>query len=42
VLRSVLSLLTVEGPRHHTAEDERRLLATYLAPALMPQPSRAR
>jgi AcrR family transcriptional regulator len=35
VLRNVLSLLTVEGPRHHTAEDERRLLATYLAPALV-------
>jgi len=28
-------LLTVEGPRHHSADDERRLLATYLAPALV-------
>ncbi|MGZ4709768.1 MAG: hypothetical protein ACXWBN_13605, partial [Acidimicrobiales bacterium] len=37
VLRSVLSLLTVEGPRHHTADDERRLLATFLAPALVPE-----
>ena len=36
VLRCVLSLLTVEGPRHHTAQDERRLLATFLAPALVP------
>jgi len=35
VLRSILSLLTVEGPRHHSADDERRLLATYLAPALV-------
>jgi AcrR family transcriptional regulator len=37
VLRSVLSLLTVEGPRHHSADDERRLLATFLAPALVPE-----
>jgi len=36
VLRCVLSLLTVEGPRHHSAQDERRLLATFLAPALVP------
>ena len=37
VLRSVLSLLTVEGPRHHSITDERRLLATYLIPSLVPQ-----
>jgi AcrR family transcriptional regulator len=36
VLRSVLSLLTVEGPKHHSPDDERRLLATFLAPALLP------
>jgi AcrR family transcriptional regulator len=36
LLRCVLSLLTVEGPHHHTADDERRLLATFLAPALLP------
>jgi AcrR family transcriptional regulator len=41
VLRSVLSLLTVEGPRHHSADDERRLLATFLAPALLPTASAA-
>ena len=38
-LRCVLSLLTVDGPRHHTADDERRLLATFLAPALFPSHS---
>jgi AcrR family transcriptional regulator len=36
VLRGMLSLLTVEGPRHHSIQDERRLLATYLIPALVP------
>jgi AcrR family transcriptional regulator len=36
LLRAVLSLLTVEGPRPHTPGDERRLLATYLVPALSP------
>ena len=36
LLRALLSLLTVEGPRLHTPEDERRLLATYLVPALSP------
>ena len=36
VLRSILSLLTVDGPRHHSPEEERRLLATFLAPALLP------
>jgi AcrR family transcriptional regulator len=36
VLRGVLSLLTVEGPRHHSMQDERRLLATFLVPALVP------
>jgi AcrR family transcriptional regulator len=36
VLRCVLSLLTVEGPHQHTGEDERRLLTTFLAPALVP------
>ena len=38
LLRAVLSLLTVEGPRHHSAVDERRLLATFLVPALLPAP----
>ena len=36
VLRCLLSLLTVEGPRHHSAADERELLAMFLAPALVP------
>jgi AcrR family transcriptional regulator len=36
VLRGMLSLLTVEGPRHHSIQDERRLFATYLIPALVP------
>jgi len=41
LLRTVLSLLTVEGPTHHSADDERRLLATYLLPALVPAPERS-
>ena len=41
LLRCLLSLLTVEGPRPHSAEDERRLLCTYLVPALAPVESRA-
>lgn len=36
LLRCLLSLLTVEGPRQHSVEDERRLLRTYLVPALVP------
>lgn len=36
VLRIILSLLTIEGPRHHTPEEERRLMATFVIPALMP------
>ena len=36
VLRCILSLLTVEGPEPHTPETERRLLLTFLAPALAP------
>ena len=42
VLRSILSLLTVDGPRHHSPDEERRLLATFLAPALLPAHAPAR
>jgi AcrR family transcriptional regulator len=41
ILRAILSLLTVEGPEPHTPEDERRLIATFLVPAvaaLEPEP----
>lgn len=36
VLRIILSLLTIEAPRHHTAADERRLITAYVVPALLP------
>ena len=36
VLRIILSLLTIEAPRHHSPEDERRLMTTYVIPALLP------
>ncbi|MBI2706360.1 MAG: TetR/AcrR family transcriptional regulator [Actinobacteria bacterium] len=36
ILRSILSLLTVEGPIHRTPDNERRFLASYLTPALVP------
>lgn len=35
ILRSILSLLTVEGPVPRRPDDERRFLATFLAPALI-------
>jgi AcrR family transcriptional regulator len=35
ILRAILSLLTVEGPEPHTPDDERRLLATFLVPAVV-------
>jgi len=41
LLRAIVSLLTVEGPRHHSAQDERRLLATFVVPAMTPTPVRA-
>jgi AcrR family transcriptional regulator len=41
ILRAILSLLTVEGPVHRTAEDERRFLASFLAPALVAVPASA-
>ncbi len=37
ILRAILSLLTVDGPVSRTDADERRLLHTYLVPALVPQ-----
>lgn len=37
ILRAILSLLTVEGPQHHSPEDERRLLRQFVVPALLPQ-----
>lgn len=36
ILRTILSLLTVDGPASRTREDERRFLTTYLVPALVP------
>jgi len=36
VLRIILSLLTIEGPRHHTPEEERRLMTMFVIPALLP------
>jgi AcrR family transcriptional regulator len=36
ILRAILSLLTVEGPIARTPDDERRFLATFLVPALVP------
>ena len=39
ILRTILSLLTVAGPVRRTSEDERRYLATYLVPALVPGPT---
>lgn len=36
ILRCILSLLTVDGPVERELDDERRLLATYLVPALVP------
>jgi AcrR family transcriptional regulator len=38
ILRSILSLITVEGPVHRSAEDEKELLTTFLVPALVPNP----
>ena len=35
ILRSILSLLIVEGPEHHSTDDERRLIATFLVPAVI-------
>jgi len=40
ILRCILSLLTVDGPVHRDLDDERRLLATYLVPALVPGAAR--
>jgi AcrR family transcriptional regulator len=36
VLRVILSLLTIEAPRHHSPEEERRLMTAYVIPALLP------
>ena len=36
VLRIILSLLTIDAPSHHTPEDERRLMTSYVIPALLP------
>jgi AcrR family transcriptional regulator len=35
ILRAILSLVTVEGPAPHSPEDERRLIACYLVPAVV-------
>jgi AcrR family transcriptional regulator len=46
ILRIILSLLTIEAPRHHSPEEERRLMTSYVIPALLPasalQPTRER
>jgi AcrR family transcriptional regulator len=36
IVRVMLSLLTVDGPVERTPDDERRFLATFLVPALVP------
>jgi len=36
ILRIILSLLTIEGPRHHTPEEERRLITMFVIPSLTP------
>ena len=36
LVRVMLSLLTVDGPVDRTPDDERRFLATFLVPALVP------
>lgn len=36
ILRVILSLLTIEGPRHHSPEEERRLMMTFVVPSLLP------
>ncbi len=36
IVRTIVSLLTVEGPAERTRSDERRMLATFLVPALVP------
>ena len=35
ILRAILSLLIVEGPEPHSPDDERRLIATFLVPAVV-------
>jgi AcrR family transcriptional regulator len=41
ILRAILSLLTVEGPHERTPDDERKFLATFLVPSLLPNPTPA-
>jgi AcrR family transcriptional regulator len=36
ILRIILSLLTIEAPRHHSPEEEHRLMTSYVIPALLP------
>jgi AcrR family transcriptional regulator len=36
VLRIILSLLTIEAPIHHSPDEERRLMTSYVIPALLP------
>jgi AcrR family transcriptional regulator len=36
ILRIILSLLTIEGPRHHSPDEEQRLMRTFVIPALLP------
>jgi AcrR family transcriptional regulator len=39
IIRSILSLITVEGPVHRSIEDEKRFLATFLVPAIVQLPT---
>lgn len=39
ILRMVISLLTVEGPRRRTPAQQRRFLSVFLVAALLPAPS---
>ncbi len=36
ILRIILSLLTIEAPVHHSPDEERRLMTSYVIPALLP------
>lgn len=36
IVRTIVSLLTVDGPANRTEADERRILAMFLVPALVP------
>jgi AcrR family transcriptional regulator len=39
IIRSILSLITLDGPVQRSIEDEKRLLATFLVPAIVQNPA---